>query len=72
MKTTTRAINGKEYAVIIAEDEKSIQRIHDNFLMGDEVVLGVDYSTGKPREDKPEYYTEIDKVYPDEGTEKTE
>lgn len=36
------------------------RRIHDGLIMGDEIELGIDYSTGEAREDKPEYYEEID------------
>ena len=46
---------------IIAQEVKIFKRTHDNILMGNEISLGVDYSTGKPREDKEEYYTQIDK-----------
>jgi hypothetical protein len=35
------------------------RRKHDGMLFGDEIVLGIDFSTGKPREDLPEYYEEI-------------
>jgi len=35
-------------------------RKHDNFYMGEEVTLGIDYSTGIPREDLPEYYDEVE------------
>jgi len=45
---------------IIASNGKTFMRIHDGFIMGEEIELGVDYSTGVPREDKREYYEEID------------
>ena len=45
---------------ITAQPGKTYRRIHDGFIMGSEIYLGVDYSTGTPREDKPEYYEEID------------
>jgi hypothetical protein len=35
------------------------KRIHDGFIMGNEIVLGKDYSTGIEREDLPEYYEEV-------------
>lgn len=38
---------------------KVFKRIHDNFIMGNKIALGIDYSTGTPREDLPEYYTEV-------------
>ena len=43
---------------ITAESGYTFVRIHDRFDMGDTIYLGVDYSTGEPREDKPEYYKE--------------
>jgi hypothetical protein len=45
---------------ITAQQGKVFCRIHDGFIMGNEIYLGVDYSTGTPREDKPEYYEEVD------------
>jgi hypothetical protein len=35
------------------------RRIHDGFIMGNEIVLGKDYSTGIERDDLPEYYEEV-------------
>lgn len=46
--------------IITAEQGKTFRRIHDGFIFGNEIVLGIDYSTGQPREDKAEYYEEID------------
>ena len=43
---------------IIAESGYTFVRIHDGFEMGEEIYLGIDYSTRLPREDKPEYYRE--------------
>ena len=43
---------------ITAEIGYTFVRIHDGFEMGEEIYLGIDYSTGEPREDKPEYYKE--------------
>lgn len=45
---------------ITAQEGKVFRRIHDGFVMGNEIYLGIDFSTGEPREDKPEYYEEID------------
>ena len=44
---------------ITAESGYTFVRIHDEFEMGEEIYLGIDYSTGEPREDKPEYYREV-------------
>lgn len=46
---------------IVASEGKVFRRKHDNFIMGETIYLGYDYSTGVKREDKEEYYTEIDK-----------
>ena len=43
-----------------AEAGKTFTRIIDNFNMGSIIYLGIDYSTGVEREDKPEYYKEVD------------
>lgn len=45
---------------ITANEGKTFQRKHDGFIMGPEIALGVDYSTGVAREDKAEYYEEIE------------
>lgn len=45
---------------ITAQEGKVFKRIHDNYIMGNEIHLGYDFSTGAKREDKPEYYTEVD------------
>ena len=45
---------------ITAESGYTFVRIHDGFEMGEEIYLGIDYSTGEPRDDKVEYYEEID------------
>lgn len=60
MKTETREINGKEYSVLVAGNGKALQRVHDGSYMGREVVLGMDYSIKPPREDKAEYYMEVE------------
>ena len=44
---------------ITAESGYTFVRIHDSFEMGEEIYLGIDYSTGEPREDLPEYYNEV-------------
>ena len=46
---------------ITADEGKIFRRIHDGFLFGEEICLGYDYSTGVKREDKAEYYEQIDK-----------
>ena len=46
---------------ITAETGMVFKRIHDGFIMGNEIYLGYDYSTGIKRKDLPEYYQEIDK-----------
>lgn len=58
MKTEIITINGKEFTKIIAENGLTFVRKHDNFVMGKEIILGTDYSTGKQRIDLPEYYEE--------------
>ena len=44
---------------ITAKEGYTFRRIHDGFIMGEIIYLGIDYSTGEPREDKAEYYEEI-------------
>lgn len=43
----------------IASPGKVFQRNHDKMILGNEIVLGYDYSTGNKRKDKIEYYTEV-------------
>jgi hypothetical protein len=43
-----------------ADEGKTFRRIHDGKIMGNGIQLGVEYSTGELREDKVEYYEEID------------
>ena len=43
-----------------ADEGKTFIRIHDGKIMGNGIQLGVENSTGEPREDKPEYYEEVD------------
>ena len=45
---------------ITASEGYVFRRIHDGFIMGKMIVLGIDYSTGVPREDKPEYYEQVE------------
>lgn len=45
---------------ITAQEGYTFRRIHDGFMMGEEIYLGIDYSTGVAREDLPEYYEEIE------------
>jgi hypothetical protein len=45
--------------IIRAKQNRLFKRIHDGFIMGNEIVLGKDYSTGVEREDLPEYYEEV-------------
>jgi hypothetical protein len=44
---------------IEAKEGFTFRRIHDGFIMGEIIYLGIDYSTGEPREDKEEYYEEV-------------
>ncbi len=44
---------------IEAKEGFTFKRIHDGFIMGEIIYLGIDYSTGEPREDKAEYYEEV-------------
>lgn len=44
---------------ITASTGNVFRRIHDQFIFGNEIYLGIDYSTGEAREDLPEYYEEI-------------
>ena len=44
---------------IEAKEGFTFKRIHDGFIMGEIIYLGIDYSTGEPRKDKAEYYEEI-------------
>jgi phage-related protein len=47
---------------ITANEGYVFRRIHDQVIFGSEIYLGVDYSTGTPREDLPEYYEEIEET----------
>lgn len=59
MKSEIIKINGKDFTKITAESGMTFCRVHDQFVMGNEIILGVDYSTGIARTDLPEYYEEV-------------
>lgn len=44
-----------------AEEGMVFQRIHDGMIFGNEIYLGMDYSTGEKRPDKVEYYKQIER-----------
>jgi len=46
--------------MVKAQEGKVFRRIHDGFVMGNEIHLGYDHSTGVKRPDLPEYYEMID------------
>ena len=46
--------------IITADTGNIFRRIHDGFIMGSEIALGYDYSTGIARQDLPEYYEQIE------------
>ena len=46
--------------IVKANEGKTFRRIIDGFMIGNTINLGIDYSTGIEREDKIEYYEEID------------
>lgn len=56
-----------DFKTITAEEGYVFVRIHDNFVMSNEIVLGYDYSTGVKRLDKEEYYRQ--EVAPETETE---
>ena len=45
--------------IITAREGYIYRRLHDGFEMGETIHLGIDHSTGSPREDKEEYYEEV-------------
>ena len=45
---------------LTADEGKTFIRIHDGYDMGSGIQLGIDTSTGEAREDKVEYYEEVD------------
>jgi len=59
MKIDTITLNGNEFVRITATVGFKLRRLHDQFIFGTEVVLGLDFSTGIERQDLPEYYEEI-------------
>ena len=52
---------------ITANEGYVFKRIHDGLIFGEEIYLGIDYSTGVAREDLREYYFEITKPIENEG-----
>ena len=44
---------------ITAKEGYVFQRKYDGMIFGNEIYLGIDYSTGIARQDLPEYYEEI-------------
>ena len=60
MTTEIVNINNQDVTVMRADEGKVFRRKHDGFIMGNEIFLGIDYSTGTARQDLPEYYEEID------------
>lgn len=47
---------------ITADTGKVFKRKLDGLVFGNEIYLGIDYSTGTPREDKAEYYEQIEEL----------
>jgi hypothetical protein len=45
--------------IITASEGMTFVRLHDGFEMGEEIYLGIDFSTGEPREDRPDFYKEV-------------
>ena len=45
---------------LTAKQGKVFRRIIDGLIFGNEIYLGIDYSTGEAIPDKAEYYEEID------------
>jgi hypothetical protein len=45
--------------ILTTQHNKIFRRIHDGVLFGNEIVLGLDFSTGVERQDLAEYYEEI-------------
>ena len=66
MSIGTALFEKKEPTKITADADKVFMRKYDGFIMGNEVVLGIDFSTGEAREDKLEYYEQIDAPVDDE------
>jgi len=60
MTVEIRNVHGRDITVIRADEGKVFRRKHDDLIMGNEIFLGKDYSTGIARQDLPEYYEEID------------
>ena len=49
----------QENNIITASEGMTFVRIHDGFEMGETIYLGIDFSTGEPREDQPDFYKEV-------------
>jgi hypothetical protein len=60
MTVEIKNIHDRDVTVIRADEGKVFKRKHDGFIMGTEIFLGIDYSTGTARQDLPEYYEGID------------
>ena len=54
---------------ITAAPGNVFRRIHDGMIFGNEIYLGIDYSTGTARQDKAEYYEQVPKPERDETIE---
>ena len=50
---------------IEAKEGFTFKRIHDGFIMGEIIYLGIDIPPGEPREDKAEYYEEVEQILND-------
>lgn len=59
MKTRIEIIDNREITVLSADEGMEFIRKHDKLSMGAEIWLGIDYSTGVAREDRPDYYEEV-------------
>jgi hypothetical protein len=60
MTTEIVNIHNRDIMVMRADTGKVFRRKHDNFIMGNEIFLGNDYSLGYERVDLPDYYEEIE------------
>ena len=54
---------------ITAEQGKVFRRKIDGMIFGNEIYLGIDYSTGEAREDKEEYYEQVNEIIEDGNNE---
>lgn len=60
MTTEIVNIHNRDIMVMRADTGKVFKRKHDDFIMGNEIFLGNDYSLGYERKDLPEHYEEIE------------